>query len=150
MVFGFVFVIIVIGFLLTGGFKFIQGIFGASESAVQKKNIEDFKRAVEDIFWTTSDSRETFEIKVVGGIDKVCFLDPSNPENNPGGGWSTDEDIRELIKDKGYNMVLLDQEGGLKGHIIEKLSPDENFCVGTTTELLLINRGKRVHAEVNR
>ncbi len=150
MVFGFVFAIIVIGFLLAGGLPMIQGILSAGEAATHNKNIEEFKKAVEGVYFTTTGSTDVFTAKVTGGIERICFLNPQNPQNNPRGDWFAEQVVQDLIQNKSYSLFVINQDGSGKGEVIERLSPDENFCIKTDRELLLVNKGRSVHAEVRK
>ena len=150
IVFVFIFVIIVVGFLLTGGINLILRFFNLGENIQLERQAQEFELSVyskekkSGIFWTTTGSSETFNFFVGDNMERVCFLDPKQPEDNPAKGWIDEYDYKELIKSNGYSLVYILKGTGIKGFVVEKLKPDENFCITSTTNLLLTNKGSYV------
>jgi|SRR3989338_3865980 len=150
LVFVFIFVIIVIGFLLVGGINLVTRFFGLGEDLQVERQAAEFELAVYSkekktgIFWTTTGSSEEFNFFIGSGVEKVCFLDPQNPRDNPAKGWIDEYDYQELIKDNGFNLVYFISGKGLKGFTLDKFKPEENSCITSTTNLLLTNKGSYV------
>lgn len=150
LVFTFIFVIIVIGFLLGGGVNLIMKFFGAGEEVQLEKQAGEFEMSVYSkekktgIFWTTTDSTENFNFAIGDNVQNVCFFNTADPRDNPSKGWIDEYEYKDLIKANNYSLVYFRRDKGLKGFIIEKLKPDENFCITSTTNLLLTNKGSYV------
>ncbi len=150
IVFVFVFVIIVIGFLLVGGVGLVTRFFGLGENIQIERQAAEFELAVYSkekktgIFWTTTGSSEEFNFLVGSGIEKACFFDSKDPRDNPAKGWIDEYDYQQLIKDNGYSLLYFVRGKGLKGFALEKFKPAENFCITSTTNLLLTNMGSYV------
>ena len=150
IVFVFVFVIIVVGFLLTGGVSLILKFFGVGEEAQLEKLGMEFGLSVYSrekktgIFWTTTGSADTFNFFIGDNVQKACFFDPRNAADNPAGGWIDEYGYQEVIESNNYSLALFRKDKGIKGFAIEKLKPEENFCITSTAELLLTNKGSHV------
>jgi len=150
VVFVFIFVIIVVGFLLGGGVNLILKFFGAGEDVKIENQAKEFEYSVYSkekntgIFWTTTGSTETFDFATSDNVEKVCFFDQRDPKDNPAKGWIDEYDYNELIKTNNYTLVYFRKDKGIKGFYVEKLKPEENFCISTTTSLLLTNKGSYV------
>lgn len=150
VVFVFIFVIIVVGFLLTGGINLVLKFFGLGEDIQIDRQANQFELAVYSkekktgIFWTATGSADSFNFFVPGNVERVCFFNPADPKNNPAKGWIDEYDYQELIKASGYSLVYFRRDKGFKGIPVEKLKPAENFCITSTTNLLLTNKGSYV------
>lgn len=155
IVFVFIFVIIVVGFLLTGGVNLILRFFSLGESVQLERQAEEFELAVYSsekktgIFWTTTGSTDAFNFFVGDNIERACFLDPADPEDNPAKGWIDEYDYKELIKGSGYSLAYITKNSGLKGFAVEKLKPEQNFCITSTANLLLTNKGSYVDVKTD-
>ena len=150
MVFMFIFVIIIIGFLLTGGVSLVMKFFGIGSDVQIERQAREFELTVYSkekrtgLFWTTTGSTENFNFFVGDDVERACFFDPVNPADNPSGDWVDEYDYADVIKAGGYSLAYFRRDKGLKGYIVEKLKPSENFCISTTTKLLFTNKGSYV------
>ncbi len=153
IVFVFIFVIIVLIFVLLGGVNIISRFFNLGEDIQIDRQSQAFELAVYSrekktgIFWSTTGSSEKFSFFVGDNIERVCVLDPQDPADNPAKGWIDEYDYQELIKSSGYSMIYIRKDRGIKGFQIEKLKPEENFCIKSTSDMLLINKGSYVDAK---
>ena len=154
IVFTFIFVIIVVGFLLTGGVSLVLKFFGLGEDISLDKQAAQFVLAVYSkekktgIFWTTTGSTDSFQFAVPDAVEKVCFFDQADPKDNPAKGWVDEYDYKELIKSNKYSVVYFRRDKGVKGFTVEKMKPEENFCITSTTNLLLTNKGSYVDVKM--
>ncbi len=175
MVFVFIFVIIVVGFLLMGGMSLIMKFFNIGEDVQMGKQVKELERAVysdktkSGIYWTATGSTDVFQFDVGGNLERVCFVDPKNPDENPDGNWFDVFDVYiELMRDKviekihdpGKNIGYFKKSGEhpFVGYFLEKLKPytneedgidNGNFCITETTDLLLTNEGGFVSVRLN-
>ena len=153
IVFMFIFVIIVVGFLLTGGVNLVMKFFGVGADVQLEKQTREFeltaysKEKRTGLFWTTTGSTENFNFFVGDDVEKACFFDPANPEDNPSGNWVDEYGYIDVIKAGKYSLAYFRKDKGLKGYALEKLKPEENFCISTTTNLLLTNKGSYVEVK---
>ncbi len=153
LVFVFIFVIIVVGFLLTGGITLIMRFFGLGEEVQLDRQAKEFELAVYSkekktgIFWSTTGSKETFNFFLGYNVERACFLDPEDPRDNPAKGWIDEYDYQDLIKANKYSLIYLRRDKGIKGVAIEKMKPEANFCITSTYNLLLTNKGGYVEVK---
>lgn len=149
MVFGFIFAIIVIGFLLASGGNLINKIFGLQGDVQIAKQMADIQSAVytdsgSGIFWSLKGSVDTINVKVGGGAEKICFFNPAKPSKNPSGNWLPEKSLEGQIQSKNYTAGIFEAGGNFNGYKIDKLLPSSNFCIDSASRLTITNTGKNV------
>ncbi|MBN2043270.1 MAG: hypothetical protein JW754_05715 [Candidatus Aenigmarchaeota archaeon] len=146
MLFGIIFAIIVIGFVLYFGYTYIGEYMSIQNEAGLMQQILRLDNAVDEVYNMAYESSKRFSLSLGEG-KKVCFVDPQNPSSNPDGGWETNEVLTRMVSGNNHNVVILLPDGRYdNGKEIEHLAPlrSSNFCVEGDSEFLLKNEGKYV------
>lgn len=148
-VFGIIFAIIVMAFVLMFGSDQIINIICMGNLAQTNKAIKDLEYLADGIQSSGPGSSNTFEVGIPGSA-RLCFVDPEHPEPNFLGKWNPDPDlfIVEEIQANGYNLWIEYGCGSSdKGYRMDYVTTDSNFCVGPGESLLLTNIGVEVSIE---
>ena len=143
MLFGIIFAIIGIAFVVFFGYDQIASFIGISSEASMKQQISDFEKEVRNVNTLAMGSVNRFNFKVYAGVEKVCFVDSEDPSPEPANGWDPDNLMERAIINNKYNMIIFNNDG-FRGDFIQYLKPDINFCIDRTSDLLLENEGSYV------
>jgi hypothetical protein len=145
LLFGIIFAIIVLGFVMFFGYDYISKFLGISGEASLVQQILTLEGEVKDVFNLAMGSTKEFRITIPSNVGRVCFVNPENPESNPSGGWEMNVILTKMITSYQYNVLILDREGRFDdGKKIDHLIPNQNFCISSGKRLLLKNEGKFV------
>ncbi len=150
MLFGIIFSMIIIGFVLYFGYTYIGEYMDIQGDAGLMQQILRLDNAADEVYNMAFESSKRFSLSFSGG-GKVCFVDPSNPSSNPDDGWETNEVLTRMVSGNNHNVVVLLPDGRYDyGKEIEHLAPlrSSNFCVEGDSEFLLRNEGKYVSITV--
>lgn len=148
-VFGLIFALIVMAFVLYFGSAQIVNIMCLGNTGQTSKVVKDLGNLVGDIQSSGEGSRDTFRMGIPSNA-RVCFIDPSDPSPSLTGDWWPDPDlfIEEEIKANGYNTWIEYNCGSSdNGYKTDYAVTDSNFCTGSGDTLLLTNIGVEVRLE---
>ena len=155
-VFGMIFAIIVMGFVLFFGADQIANIMCIGNIGQTTKAVKNLETLVDDVQASGEGSSDTFKVSIAKNA-KLCFIDPDDPRPHLTGNWMPDPElypvIRERIQTGGYNVWIEYNCGNTDpGHIMDYVvtaSPGQlgNFCVESGNTLLLTNIGIEVMVE---
>ncbi len=143
LVFGIIFAIIVMGFLLFFGYSRIIEILELNEDVLIKKQMTDLEKTADRVFEMSMGTTQDFDFKFYKTINNVCFIDPENPDSNQAMGWELDDYLKKLIDDGKYNMIIFINDMP-DGNNITHVLPLENFCIDKPGKLWLENKGTYV------
>jgi len=146
LVFGVIFSVIVIGFVIAFAVPLIMNS-GCNQQQLQMSSVlNELKNKVSDVYLLSKDSTIQYTLNIPGS-SKICFLD-ATADNNPTEGWNVDDTRRQMIKDSQYNVWYTDCSGEY-GKSIAHLSHEtgKSFCM-QTGKIWLENIGSSV--EVSR
>ncbi len=152
MVFGMIFSIIIIGFVLYFGYTYIGEYMGIQSDAGLMQQILSIDSTTSEIYNMAYESSRSFTVSMSSGSGKLCFVDTDNPSANPDGGWPDSEILRKMVTSYENNVLILDSGGMYKeGKKIDHLVPyrRENFCVSSPTRLILMNEGDHVSVRID-
>jgi hypothetical protein len=147
--FGLVFAIIVMIFVLAFGFGFIPDMMCVGNVGQINRVVTNIESLVDTIQSLDEGSSDEFRVNIPED-NKICFIDPEDPGPNIAEDWYPPPDlfIEEEIKSSGYNTWIDyscgDSDSGYK---IRYLVTNSNFCVSRGDRLLLTNIGVEVRAE---
>ena len=145
LVFGIIFAAIVIVLLLIFGGRYIQDIFVISCESQVGQRIVDIEKAVKSTYTLSQGSYQELRVMMPDCMEKVCFVDPDNPElDNPAGDWESSEFMTDLVSRYKYNVLMIRPSGGVDGYKIDKMKPYVNFCLTSTKTVILRNKGSLV------
>ncbi len=148
LVFGIIFAIIVIAFVLVFGAEQITNIFCVGNTAQVSKAVNDLENEVENVYNLGQGSSMPFLVKIPKD-SLICLINYDDP--SPMNNWNPDPDIFESInysvRNKGQNVWIDYGCANDEGYRISHLRLSENFCVDTGTELYLENMGSYVRIE---
>ena len=97
MLFGIIFTIIVIAFVVFFGYEQISSFIGISSGASMSQQIEDFRDEVGNVNTLAMGSVKRFNFKVYAGVERVCFVDSEDPSPEPSNDWNPDNIIERSI-----------------------------------------------------
>lgn len=149
-VFGIIFALIVMAFVLYFGADQIANIICLGNTGQTTKEVMNLENLVDDIQAAGEGSSDTFRMNIPDNA-KVCFIDPNNPSPSIVGDWVPDPNsfIEEIIKMEGFNMWIFYNCGKSdNGHKTDFLVTDNNFCASSGDTLLLTNIGIQVKVEM--
>ncbi len=156
-VFGIIFALIVMAFVLYFGSAQIMNIICLGNVGQTNKVIRDLENMVDDIQASGEGSSDTFRMGTPSSA-RLCFVDPDDPSRSITGGWLPDPDlfIEEEIRTNGYNAWIEYNCGSsVNGYRMDYIvlkgpsDPDRNynFCADSGDTLLLTNIGIEVRLE---
>ena len=144
MLFGIIFAIVVIGFVLFLGSDQIASFLGVSQEAAFLQQMNDFGDEVSNVYSLAMGSIKSYSFKVPSSIEKMCFVNPDDPSASPEGNWEPDDPLIRSVRNNGYNIVAFVKGKGFQGDTIENMIPEENFCISSATKILIENEGRYV------
>lgn len=151
-VFGLIFALIVMGFVLFFGADQIANLLCMGGTGQTSKAVKDLEIMVDDIQASGEGSSDVFSMNIAKNA-KVCFVDPLDTTPHPSEGWAPDLDLYPVIKIEietgGYNVWIeyncgSPNPGYRMDHIVSGIG---NFCVNAGDTLLLTNIGTQVRLE---
>jgi hypothetical protein len=150
-VFGMIFAIIVMAFLLVFGSDQIANIMCLGNVGQTSKSIKDLEKVVDDIQASGEGSSDTFRMRIPGNAE-VCFVNPDDPRPSISGGWLPDPELYPIIEQKirtGNLNVWVEYNCGSvePGYVMDYIVTDSNFCAASGETLLLTNLGIQVRVE---
>jgi hypothetical protein len=148
-VFGIIFALIVMAFVIYFGAGQIVNIICLGNTGQTAKSVKNLESMVDDIQAAGEGSSDTFSMNIPSNA-KVCFIDPNDPSPSITGDWLPDPNsfIEEIIKMEGYNIWIFYNCGESDGgHRMNYLVTDSNFCAKEGDNLLLTNIGIQVKVE---
>jgi len=150
-VFGMIFAIIVMGFIIYFGSGQIINIICMGNIGQTSKAIRNLEVLVDDIQASGEGSSDTYRMSIPTNA-RVCFIDPADPRPSITGGWLPDPDeypvIEKKIQTGGYNTWIDYKCGDADpAHRMNYIVVDSNFCVGAGDTVLLTNIGIEVRIE---
>ncbi|RLJ00475.1 MAG: hypothetical protein DRP03_00080 [Candidatus Aenigmatarchaeota archaeon] len=140
-----IFTIILIFTIMVFGGKQIMHILNFGGEAGVYLNVGELENKVEDIYSMSYNSADKLTIRVPEGT-KICFLNPRNAKK-PGVNWKADENYAFIAEMNNYNLMII-RSDGFDGKQIKHLLPSENFCLISTNDVMLINKGSYVDIEM--
>ena len=155
-VFGIIFAVIVLGFVLVLGTDQITNVMCTSSIAQTSKEVKNLETMVNDLQASGSGSSDSVQLRIAGNAE-VCFVDPSDPRPNIIGGWLPDPDLYPVIESKiqtgmlnvwiNYNCGTT-EPGYTMDHVVTSIPGQTgNFCARAGDTILLTNVGTQVRIE---
>jgi hypothetical protein len=149
LLFGMIFAIIVMGFVVFFGYRYVTDMACIQGDSTTAQQIINLEKSVQDTFSLSMGSSKDFQLMVGACSGKICFLNPASTDSNPESGWETNNIFDELIQSNNYNIFVLDSSGNYKdGRSIKNMKPAENFCISSAKNLLLTNKGRYVSISI--
>lgn len=148
-VFGIVFAIIVLIFILIFGAGQIINIMCLGNIGTTNTAVKNLEAVVEDVASSGQGSTDIFDVNIPDNA-RICIINPYDPSASVTGGWMPDRDmlIGEEIQDRGYTLWIEYNCGKTgDGYKIPSIITDTNYCVEGGEKLLLTNMGIKVKAE---
>jgi hypothetical protein len=155
-VFGIIFALIVMAFVILFGTGQITNIMCMGSVAQTSKEVKNLGAMVDDIQASGEGSSDTFPVRIASNAE-LCFIDTADPRPNIIGGWLPDPDtypvIEKKIQTEGLNIWINYNCGGTEpGYVMDYIVTPEpgqagNFCVHAGDTLLLTNLGTTVRVE---
>jgi len=136
MIFGIIFALILIGFLMVYGIKTITQLFGFAGEASFEKNVRDFQTAVNDVYQLSMGSTQKFHFRITSDIERICFINRADKSI-----WGDDPIMSELVSE-GNNLIVSGKK--IKAYKINHMLPSTNFCIEEAGDVLLVNKGRWV------
>jgi type II secretory pathway pseudopilin PulG len=144
-IFGLLAAIIIIGLLLAFGVQYIGDMNRLQCDSQTGQIVIDIREAIEKVRTFSQGSVVELKLLVPGCKDRICFVDPSNPEvENKGDKWVPDEFLISFVQSGGYNVLIINPDGTVDGESISNLAPYVNFCIESSKSLNIKNLGRRV------
>jgi len=149
ILFGIILAIIVMGFVIFFGYRYVSDMTCIQGDSTTAQQIINLEKSVQDTFSLSMGSSKDFTLMVGACSGKVCFVDTANTESNPAGGWETNNVFDDLVTSEKLNILILDSKGNYKeGREIKNMKPAENFCISSAKKLLLTNKGRYVSISI--
>jgi hypothetical protein len=150
-IFGIIFAIIVMVFLLGGGVSMLQDMFCLGSIAQVNSAVQEFERMAKHIRDSGLDSRNVYRLSLPGGA-RICFIDPEDPGPNFLGEWNPDPSlhIEDEIMAKGYTLWIEYNCGSasMDGKASPYIYEEGNFCAESGDRVMLTNKGVDVLVEM--
>ena len=144
LVFGIIFAVIVIGFILFFGIKYMGEMSETACKSQAGQQISNLEKAVKSTLALSQGSSQELRVILPNCYEKMCFVDTEHPESYPEGGWEPDERTKMMTYQEKKNVFLFKPNGVVEGWRIEKLKPHINFCMSSTKKVILRNTGSLV------
>lgn len=144
LIFGIIFAVIVMGFLLFFGIQYFGEMTEAACKSQLGKQITDLENSVRSTLSLSQGSVQKLRLMVPSCYEKICFVDPEHPDRYPEGDWDPEEHVKLIARDEGRNVVVYKSSGLVKGYTMDKLKAYVNFCVSSSKEVSLVNTGRQV------
>jgi hypothetical protein len=150
-VFGIIFALIVMAFVLYLGSTQITNIMCLGNVGQTNKAVKDLENLVDDIQASGEGSSDTFRLSISTNA-MVCFIDPDDPGRSVSGGWLPDPEIYPIIATKiqtgNYNVWIEYNCGDADpAYRMDYMVTESNFCADSGDTLLLTNIGVEVRVE---
>ncbi|MEE9323143.1 MAG: hypothetical protein V3U72_01230 [Candidatus Aenigmarchaeota archaeon] len=143
-VFGIILAIIIIGFLLFFGIKYIGEWSEMACESQMGQQITNLKNAVKSTLALSQGGSQELRITIPSCFEKICFVDPDHPEDYPPGGWEPETHVRIIVVNEKNSVVICRPSGVVEGYKIDKFKPYVNFCMTSTKTVILRNTGTLV------
>lgn len=145
MVFGIIFAVIVVVFLLAGGMKMITDLLGFGELGQISAQMERLGNTIRDeVYWLPIGGSQPFDFSLTQGTARVCFFDYLDPAANPDMGWEGNNVIEYHIRQMNYTVYYFLKDGQEDGHALARARVLQSFCTQSSIRLMLISRGSYV------
>lgn len=144
MLFGMIFALIVIVFLLAGGMGMVTDTLGLGGQAAMQNQVKEMSKLCDSVYWSSQGSSKSFSFKFIGGPERVCFLNHKDPRANPSMGWAGDVAVEMMAKDEKKSMAVFQVNKEYQMYGLGNCLADSSFCVRRSAELLFTNKGDRV------
>lgn len=155
-VFGLIFALIVMGFVLFFGSSQIANVMCIGSIGQTTKAVKNLEALVDDIQASGEGSSDTYRVNTAGNAN-LCFIDPDDPRPSISGRWLPDPDLYPVTEKKiqtgHYNVWIEYNCGNMEpGYIMDYVvtpfpGQPGNFCIGAGETLLLTNIGAEVRVE---
>ena len=151
-VFGLIFTLILVAFLLVFGFNQIRDFFCLGSDAQVFKQVKDLEVVVEDLYTKTEGSSVPVDMRIPSD-GSICFLNIDDYSRNFAYGWDPSPYIISEIlnnpRHQDYQSNLWVKKcGGEEAYKIANLKSSVNFCTAKGDEIFLENKG--FYVEVSR
>jgi len=152
LVFGMIFTVIIIGFVIAYGTGMIGDIFCLTGSAETHKALIDIESMAEEVYNYGFGSSRVYSLALPSG-SKICFVDTDDPSTQVypirAYNWVPTEAQEIIISNLSRNIWYKDCNGA-DYTTIERLQPADlkSFCAPGGTELYFENAGSIVEISV--
>jgi len=144
LLFGVIFASIVIGFVLFFGVTYIGDMNNVSCASQLGQQMTNLESAVRSTLSLSQGSSQELKILVPGCFQKICFVDPEDPEKNPQQGWDPDRGVLSIVESQENNVIVYMPGGTVDAYRIDRFEPYVNFCITSTENVILKNTGREV------
>ncbi|MBU0898801.1 MAG: hypothetical protein KJ613_03220 [Nanoarchaeota archaeon] len=141
MVFGIIFAIIVMGFVIAFGLPMIMDAGCAQEQIKISSTLNDFEQKVNEVYSFSRGSVLPYSLSFSGS--KICFVDYENPGASSSTWAAPDSAVQGLIRGQNYTIWYSHCKGE-SGKEIEHLNVVDNFCFLGSGRVYLENMGTYV------
>jgi len=139
LVFGIIFAVILIGFVLFFGFNYINEMFDINCKATLGDQVIKIGEMTDKTSRLSLGAKQEYDLLIPPCVEEVCFVDYEDPSSY--GNWETNSVLTRLITENKYSLMIFDKDGTFEGYEVDHLKPDYNFCVSSKKTLLLTNDG---------
>ena len=152
MIFGIIFAIVLIVFILVFGTGALNDIFCFSADAQMVKELKNIEQSVGDIYYLAENSGDSHTISLPSS-QKICFVNSSNPAprrySDATKTWDVDIVYQRIIKNEGYNIWYYGCGKKQSGYSISRLEmpTENNFCATGGSKIYIIKRHDWVEIE---
>ena len=147
LVFGIIFAIIVMGFVVVFAAPQIMNMFAAQEDLKLSSTLNSLENHINDVYFLSEHSMVEFILDIPQSI-LFCFVDYSDPGSQTSTWQRPDITIQSMINNQMYNVWYF-KSNSQSGRSIEHLFVDSSFCVRAGTKLYLENKGTHVDVSVS-
>ena len=144
LIFGVVFTLILIGFVLIFGGQGIMNLMNISGETKIYSDISTLEKEVSNLYSMSENSAKTITVHAENDV-KVCFVDPDRADITENG-WVADGKYDFIAQHSRYNVFIIKKDG-FDGKTIKHLKPRHNFCIISRKTLTVINKGRYVDIE---
>jgi hypothetical protein len=145
-IFGIIFTIIVMVFLLVFGLMYNPGPI--EEEAQLGRTIKMLGERIDNIYRNAEGSRTEFMLSFSKNY-RLCFFNSSNPESrfysDSSMTWDPDQTVKFRINQSGYNSWYYKGEDNAAGYGYSfsylAMPTEKNFCAIGGSKIYLVNRG---------
>lgn len=144
LVFGIIFASIVIGLLLFFGIRYIGDMSEMACKSQMGQQIITLENTVKATLSLSRGASQELRLLIPQCFKKICFVDPDHPEENTQEGWEPDTVATRMVVGEGDNVIIYHPDGVVEGKKINKLKPYVNFCIASSTDVIIRNAGALV------
>ena len=149
VVFGIIFAIIIIAFVLVLGTRQITSFFCLGGDAQAAGAVHDLTAEVNNLYPLAQGSAKAVDVRIPADA-ALCVVNLANPAPDVSRGWDPPESVQLILStpahEESRNPVWSKSCGSWNSAAVPHLVAPHSFCISGASQIQLVNAGDRVTA----